>query len=130
MNEEFGVLKDMIPACEGVEMHKLAILQAGIEYLRYLEGCVSQLKAENARMGGNLRLEGPSRVQIERIQDEGEDSGGEDDVDENEQDEPDEDDDNGPEPEVLLPSCEVTGTTRRPGMNGLFGTLASHQWHR
>ncbi|KAK5266894.1 hypothetical protein LTR40_014398, partial [Exophiala xenobiotica] len=28
MNEEFGVLKDMIPACEGVEMHKLAILQA------------------------------------------------------------------------------------------------------
>lgn len=27
MNEEFGVLKDMIPACTG-EMHKLAILQA------------------------------------------------------------------------------------------------------
>lgn len=27
MNEEFGVLKDMIPACSGVEMHKLAILQ-------------------------------------------------------------------------------------------------------
>ena len=26
MNEEFGVLKDMIPACTG-EMHKLAILQ-------------------------------------------------------------------------------------------------------
>lgn len=26
MNEEFGVLKDMIPACNG-EMHKLAILQ-------------------------------------------------------------------------------------------------------
>jgi hypothetical protein len=26
MNEEFGVLKDMIPACSG-EMHKLAILQ-------------------------------------------------------------------------------------------------------
>jgi hypothetical protein len=28
MNEEFGVLKDMIPACTG-EMHKLAILQVG-----------------------------------------------------------------------------------------------------
>lgn len=28
MNEEFGVLKDMIPACAGQEMHKLAILQA------------------------------------------------------------------------------------------------------
>lgn len=27
MNEEFGVLKGMIPACKGVEMHKLAILQ-------------------------------------------------------------------------------------------------------
>ena len=29
MNEEFGVLKDMIPACSGQEMHKLAILQVG-----------------------------------------------------------------------------------------------------
>ena len=47
MNEEFGVLKDMIPACEGAEMHKLAILQAGIEYVRYLEDCISQLKGEN-----------------------------------------------------------------------------------
>ena len=27
MNEEFGVLKDIIPACRGQEMHKLAILQ-------------------------------------------------------------------------------------------------------
>ena len=27
MNEEFGTLKDMIPACKGQEMHKLAILQ-------------------------------------------------------------------------------------------------------
>lgn len=27
MNEEFGVLKDMIPACSNQEMHKLAILQ-------------------------------------------------------------------------------------------------------
>ncbi|KAI7340588.1 hypothetical protein KC354_g17192 [Hortaea werneckii] len=46
MNEEFGVLKDMIPACQGQEMHKLAILQAGIEYLRYLEQCVSDLQAQ------------------------------------------------------------------------------------
>ncbi|KAF1996895.1 hypothetical protein P154DRAFT_442493 [Amniculicola lignicola CBS 123094] len=44
MNEEFGVLKDMIPACTGQEMHKLAILQASIEYMRYLEQCVSDLK--------------------------------------------------------------------------------------
>ncbi|CAK1355372.1 hypothetical protein CB0940_00898 [Cercospora beticola] len=47
MNEEFGVLKDMIPACQGQEMHKLAILQASIEYLRYLEQCVADLKAQN-----------------------------------------------------------------------------------
>ncbi|KAF2264516.1 hypothetical protein CC78DRAFT_533108 [Lojkania enalia] len=45
MNEEFGVLKDMIPACNGQEMHKLAILQASIEYMRYLQQCVEDLKA-------------------------------------------------------------------------------------
>ncbi|KAH8731208.1 hypothetical protein GQ44DRAFT_604949 [Phaeosphaeriaceae sp. PMI808] len=44
MNEEFGVLKDMIPACQGQEMHKLAILQASIEYMRYLEQCIADLK--------------------------------------------------------------------------------------
>ncbi|KAK5203159.1 hypothetical protein LTR47_011226 [Exophiala xenobiotica] len=49
MNEEFGVLKDMIAACEGVEMHRLAILQAGIEYVRYLESCVAQPKTENEK---------------------------------------------------------------------------------
>lgn len=47
MNEEFGVLKDMIPACKNQEMHKLAILQASIEYLRYLEQCVTELKTAN-----------------------------------------------------------------------------------
>ncbi|RYN95128.1 hypothetical protein AA0120_g3963 [Alternaria tenuissima] len=49
MNEEFGVLKDMIPACRGQEMHKLAILQASIEYMRFLEQCVSNLKTANSR---------------------------------------------------------------------------------
>jgi len=48
MNEEFGVLKSMIPACTG-EMHKLAILQASIDYVRYLEDCVAKLKAQNNR---------------------------------------------------------------------------------
>jgi hypothetical protein len=47
MNEEFGVLKRMIPACSGQEMHKLAILQAGIDYVRYLEQCIQDLKAAN-----------------------------------------------------------------------------------
>ncbi|KAK4132607.1 hypothetical protein BT67DRAFT_82577 [Trichocladium antarcticum] len=45
MNDEFAVLKGLIPACTG-EMHKLAILQASIEYVRYLEDCVTQLKAQ------------------------------------------------------------------------------------
>lgn len=30
MNEEFATLKDMIPACRGQEMHKLAILQVSL----------------------------------------------------------------------------------------------------
>ncbi|KAI0478259.1 hypothetical protein F4859DRAFT_51946 [Xylaria cf. heliscus] len=46
MNEEFAVLKGLIPACTG-EMHKLAILQASIEYVRYLEDCIAKLKAQN-----------------------------------------------------------------------------------
>ena len=50
MNEEFIVLKDMIPACHGQDMHKLAILQASIEYLRYLEHCVTDLKAANSTL--------------------------------------------------------------------------------
>ncbi|KAL2127357.1 hypothetical protein VTI74DRAFT_10870 [Chaetomium olivicolor] len=45
MNEEFAVLKSLIPACTG-EMHKLAILQASIEYVRYLEDCITKLKAQ------------------------------------------------------------------------------------
>lgn len=31
MNEEFGVLKEMIPACKDQEMHKLAILQVHLK---------------------------------------------------------------------------------------------------
>ncbi|KAH7026584.1 uncharacterized protein B0I36DRAFT_366128 [Microdochium trichocladiopsis] len=45
MNEEFAVLKGLIPACTG-DMHKLAILQASIEYVRYLEDCVATLKSQ------------------------------------------------------------------------------------
>ncbi|CEO58967.1 hypothetical protein PMG11_03659 [Penicillium brasilianum] len=67
MNEEFGTLKDMIPACRGQEMHKLAILQvrssipcpfsshmripiqqspqASIDYVNYLEKCIQDLKS-------------------------------------------------------------------------------------
>ncbi|UQC86841.1 helix-loop-helix DNA-binding domain-containing protein [Colletotrichum lupini] len=63
MNEEFAVLKGMIPACTG-EMHKLAILQASIEYVRYLEDCVSKLKAQRdaseARSPAESGLQTPS----------------------------------------------------------------------
>ncbi|KAJ5937936.1 hypothetical protein N7454_004278 [Penicillium verhagenii] len=48
MNEEFGTLKDMIPACTGQEMHKLAILQASIDYVNYLERCIRDLKTAGA----------------------------------------------------------------------------------
>ncbi|KAJ5158381.1 uncharacterized protein N7500_008032 [Penicillium coprophilum] len=48
MNEEFGTLKDMIPACTGQEMHKLAILQASIDYVNYLEKCIRDMKAGGA----------------------------------------------------------------------------------
>lgn len=48
MNEEFGVLKDMIPACAGQDMHKLQVLSASIEYMRYLERCLAELKAIHA----------------------------------------------------------------------------------
>jgi hypothetical protein len=47
MNEEFDTLKNMIPACEGQEMHKLAILQASIDYTRYLEDCIKDLKGHS-----------------------------------------------------------------------------------
>ncbi|TID21511.1 HLH multi-domain protein [Venturia nashicola] len=48
MNEEFGVLKSMIPACNGSDMHKLAILQASIEYMSYLEKCLADLKSAHS----------------------------------------------------------------------------------
>lgn len=52
MNEEFSTLKEMVPACKeneeegnkAADWHKLAILQASIDYIRYLEQCVSDLK--------------------------------------------------------------------------------------
>ncbi|GAD95112.1 HLH transcription factor [Paecilomyces variotii No. 5] len=60
MNEEFGTLKDMIPACKGQEMHKLAILQASIDYVNYLEQCISDLKtAGSSSVGSTLPPPGP-----------------------------------------------------------------------
>ncbi|KAH0595789.1 hypothetical protein MHUMG1_06337 [Metarhizium humberi] len=58
MNEEFAVLKSMIPACTG-EMHKLAILQASIDYVRYLEDCVAKLKAQHGDKGREQAAHNP-----------------------------------------------------------------------
>ncbi|QLI72977.1 uncharacterized protein G6M90_00g097500 [Metarhizium brunneum] len=58
MNEEFAVLKGMIPACTG-EMHKLAILQASIDYVRYLEDCVAKLKAQHGDKGREQAAHNP-----------------------------------------------------------------------
>ena len=64
MNEEFGVLKDMIPACHGQDMHKLAILQASIDYLRYLEQCVIDLKSGDGKNQPLVNETGESTTQI------------------------------------------------------------------
>lgn len=98
MNEEFGVLKDMIPACEGVEMHKLAILQAGIEYLRYLEGCVAQLKDGNGKSRQNDdEARDMSKVLDIVLRDEESDRGNDDDDDDDDEDMDDE------QPEAAVP---------------------------
>ncbi|KAE8549463.1 hypothetical protein TMatcc_000461 [Talaromyces marneffei ATCC 18224] len=62
MNEEFATLKDMIPACRGQEMHKLAILQASIDYMNYLEECITELKNNAGRTNSvskKPKLDGP-----------------------------------------------------------------------
>ncbi|KAL1382607.1 hypothetical protein HDK64DRAFT_283464 [Phyllosticta capitalensis] len=92
MNEEFGTLKDMIPACAGQEMHKLAILQASIEYMRYLEHCVAELKAANrskqsapdsvvSQNGSNFPTPNPTRP----VQDDFDDAPSEDEDDQDEE---------------------------------------------
>lgn len=77
MNEEFTTLKDMIPACTGQEMHKLAILQvslftgsgfgsgtdskkASIDYVNYLEQCIKDLKTAGGAAPSRLPPGPPS----------------------------------------------------------------------
>ena len=67
MNEEFGTLKDMIPACDGQEMHKLAILQASIDYVRYLENCVRELKEANKNSENAAEERRPGKHERKRI---------------------------------------------------------------
>ncbi|KAL9607198.1 MAG: hypothetical protein Q9167_007864 [Letrouitia subvulpina] len=44
LNCEFETLKNLIPACQNREMHKLAILQASVDYIRYLEQHLKTMK--------------------------------------------------------------------------------------
>lgn len=44
MNAEFEALKNMVCKGDKTDMHKLEILQASIEYVKYLEACVEKLR--------------------------------------------------------------------------------------
>jgi hypothetical protein len=82
MNEAFSTLKEMIPACrvnddkctgatkgDGLtrDMHKLDILNAGIEYMTYLQDCL-------ARVGGSEAGKHVPREQVGEKTREGEDA--------------------------------------------------------
>ncbi|KAG6280917.1 hypothetical protein E4U47_004925 [Claviceps purpurea] len=47
MNEEFDVLRGLVPACT-LQMHKLSVLNCTIEYVQYLQDCVSKLSSQAA----------------------------------------------------------------------------------
>ena len=102
MNEEFGVLKSMIPACRGVEMHKLAILQASIEYLNYLEDCIEKLKTTGGSSEANV--EDLSRAMPQRRESSGEErmEDGEDEEDEEDAEEEDEEPEETVQGDVLM----------------------------
>lgn len=80
MNEEFESLKSMVPACRvasqthgEASLHKLGILQATVEYLSYLEGCVCQLqnRIDILESGGEVDNEasvGETPTDIDEIQ--------------------------------------------------------------
>lgn len=89
MNEEFGTLKAMIPACTDQEMHKLAILQASIDYLRYLENCIANLQDANNNLSTPLvqPQAPPPRFDADTSKQNDEDEDEEEDEDENEDDE-------------------------------------------
>jgi hypothetical protein len=45
MNAEFEALKNMVCKGDKTDMHKLEILQASIEYVKYLEACIEKLQS-------------------------------------------------------------------------------------
>ncbi|KAK9479269.1 hypothetical protein V1514DRAFT_328916 [Lipomyces japonicus] len=64
MNEEFDALKLLVPACKvaletqgEASLHKLGILQATVEYLRYLETCVVDLQSKLNTVPNELKID-------------------------------------------------------------------------
>ncbi|KAL8722548.1 MAG: hypothetical protein Q9225_001016 [Loekoesia sp. 1 TL-2023] len=104
MNEEFGVLKDMIPACRNQEMHKLAILQASRKSSA-ANGAKSS--ANNQRSPQALQQSTPPEYHPHAEDDD-------DDDDEGDEDE-DSDVDMTGHPEI--PSMQTTYQEQTPGYN-------------
>lgn len=115
MNDEFETLKDLVPAARGQNMHKLAILQAGIEYVRYLEECIDGLKGHRSGTSsfkgtpmqlpadGQQRFRGDNAIQEEDMDDEEEDD-----------DDMDEDGDEQAEVDQEEPAAASTPRASRP----------------
>ncbi|KAK9349604.1 hypothetical protein V1523DRAFT_422416 [Lipomyces doorenjongii] len=124
MNEEFDALKTMVPACRvasqthgEASLHKLGILQATVEYVRYLEGCIGQLQARvEALESGNETVSetkldltrhfdesDPDRDDEARMDDDEEMEDDEDDEDDDQDDDDEDDDDDIPESTATEP---------------------------
>ncbi|KAK9467282.1 hypothetical protein V1512DRAFT_260850 [Lipomyces arxii] len=71
MNDEFESLKTIVPACRAASenhgeanLHKLGILQATVEYLKYLEECINQLQARVDSLESCSGLVSESRFEL------------------------------------------------------------------
>lgn len=123
MNDEFETLKELVPAARGQNMHKLAILQAGIEYVRYLEDCIHGLKGARQQSGASsfkgtpMQLpadlhQRPAKADTSMHNDEMEDD---DDENDDDDDDMDEDDAEDSERETEEPTMGSTPRASRPG---------------
>ena len=118
MNEEFETLKGMIPACRGQSMHKLAILQAGIDYMRYLEQCVTDLKGAS-RGGAQISTVSQSQAPTPRPQS----LAASESSSEDEEDEVDEMEGQEPAPDSMSPAVESAPS--RGASRGYSSSLTS-----
>jgi hypothetical protein len=80
MNAEFEALKNMVCKGDKTDMHKLEILQASIEYVKYLEACIEKLQSATGNSGGRC-CEPPPTFSPRNRADEEEGEGDDDDED-------------------------------------------------